>query len=272
MEYLGRRFEERVDPRAYLPEAVSVICVALNYHVPLEPVPEGEEEHHARIARYCLGVDYHDLIKKRLWKLADWLRETVPGALTRTCVDTAPVLERDVAARAGIGWVGKNCCVINERVGSWLLLGEIITTIDLPVDEPTVDRCGTCTRCIEACPTGAITGPYELDARRCISYLTIEHPEPIPEQFHRQLGPWLYGCDICQDVCPWNRKAPAATDPAMEPRFRTGTVDLRQLLHWELPDYSAALTRSAMKRIKLPVLQRNARIVAENLRKGGIED
>jgi epoxyqueuosine reductase len=265
MDYIGRRFEERVDPRTYMPGALSVICVAQNYYTPLEPVPVGEESQHAKVARYCLGEDYHESIKHRLWDLADWLRTEFPGEKTRTCVDTAPLLERETAAKAGVGWVGKNCCVINPDIGSWILLGEIITTIHLPPDEPQTDRCGTCRRCIDACPTGAITEPYKLDARRCISYLTIEHPDPIPEEFHDALGPWLYGCDICQDVCPWNSKAMPSLDPEMKPRFATGTLNVRDVLAWTKEDYSAYVRGSAMKRVKLPVLQRNARIVERNL-------
>ena len=269
MDYLARRFEERIDPAVYVPDAVSVICVAINYHVPLDPVPPADAIHHGRIARYALGADYHTLIKDRLWKLSDWLRTAVPGATTRPCVDTAPVMEKDLAARAGLGWIGKNTCTIHPHIGSWLLLGEIITTVALPPDEPAVDRCGTCRRCLDACPTGAITAPYQLDARKCISYLTIEHPAPIPDEFHAQLGDWLYGCDICQDVCPWNHKAAATSDPAtdaaLRPRFPTGTLDLRDLLNWQQTDYSTHLRGSAMKRVKLPVLQRNARIIQQNL-------
>jgi epoxyqueuosine reductase len=265
MEYIGRRFDERVDPQTYVPGAVSVICVAQNYYAELEPVPPGQEKHHAKIARYALGDDYHETMKHRLWQLADRLRAEFPDAVTRTCVDTAPVLERETSARAAIGWVGKNCCVINPQIGSWLLLGEIITTIDLPPDEPQTDRCGTCRRCIDACPTGAITEPYQLDARRCISYLNIEHRDEIPQEFHDAVGPWLYGCDICQDVCPWNGKALQSLDPAMKPRFPTGTLDLREVQNWSPEEYSRNLRGSAMKRVKLPVLQRNARIVARNL-------
>src|SRR5207253_1630620 len=140
----------------------------INYHVPLEPGPGDQRRHHARIARYALGDDYHEVLKKRLWQLADWLREVHPSAVTRTCVDTAPVMEKDVAARAGVGWIGKNTCVIHPQLGSWLLLGEIITTLALPPDDPIENHCGTCQRCIDACPTGAITAPYQFDARRCI--------------------------------------------------------------------------------------------------------
>ncbi len=265
MHYLAERFDERTDPAVYMPGARSVICVALNYHTLLEPVPETERAHHGRIARYALGGDYHEIIKSRLHALADWLREAAPGALTKGCVDTAPVMEKGLAARAGVGWQGKNTCTINEGIGSWLMLGEIITTLQLPPDEPATDRCGTCTRCLDACPTGAITAPYQLDARRCISYLTIEQRAgEIDPGLAPKVGDWLYGCDICQDVCPWNSKAPATGDPALSPRFPTGTLDLREVLSWTVDDYRHRLRHSAIKRVKLPVLQRNARVALRN--------
>jgi epoxyqueuosine reductase len=263
MDYLTRRFEERTDPATYLPGALSVICVAVNYFVPLEDVPEADRPHHARVARYALGEDYHEAIKSRLHQLADWIRDQAPAAQTRACVDTAPVMEKDLAARAGVGWIGKNSCVIHPSLGSWLLLGEIITTVCLPPDDPATDRCGTCRRCIDACPTGAIAEPYQLNASRCISYLTIEHRGPIPEEFHDSLENWLYGCDICQDVCPWNGRAPASADPAFAPRFPTGTLDVRDVLAWSPANYAAKLRGSAMKRVKLPVLQRNAALLVE---------
>jgi epoxyqueuosine reductase len=269
MEYLARRFEERTDPAAYLPGVKSVICVALNYHVPLETADESQRGRQGRVARYALGVDYHELIKQRLYVLADWLRDAVPGARTRCGVDTAPVMEKELAARAGIGWVGKNTCVINPRLGSWLLLGEVLTTVPLPPDAPAVDHCGTCTRCIDACPTAAITAPYQLDARRCISYLTIEHRGDVADDLRAGIGDWLYGCDVCQDVCPHNRNVPDAADPAVQPRFAAGTLAIEEVLGWTHEDYTARLRHGAMKRVKLPVLQRNARVVAENLSRTG---
>jgi epoxyqueuosine reductase len=262
MSWLAGRFEERTDVGTYLPGAKSVICVALNYHVPLDPADESTPQ--GRIGRYALGDDYHEIIKARLHKLADWLRQ-ISGAQTRACVDTAPVMEKELAARAGVGWVGKNTCVINERIGSWTLLGEVITTADLAFDDPAVDRCGSCTRCIDACPTGAITAPYQLDATRCISYLTIEHRSEVDPALAPRIGDWLYGCDICQDVCPWNSKAPTAADEALQPRFPAGTLDLDYVLGWSDDDYRANLRSSAMKRVKLPVLRRNAAIARSNL-------
>jgi epoxyqueuosine reductase len=266
MEYLARRFDERIEPRTYLPGAASVVCVALNYHADLEPVAASERAEHARIARYALGDDYHEIIKHRLYELADWIRLRVPGSQTRCGVDTAPVLERELASRAGIGWIGKNTLVIHPRLGSWLLLSEVLTTIELPLDEPITDHCGTCSRCIDACPTAAITEPYKLDARRCISYLTIEHRSEIAEEFHGAIGDWLYGCDVCQDVCPHNQRVEPASDPALTPRFSTGSLKISDVLRWGDDEYRQNLRRSAMKRVKLPVLKRNAEIVERNLR------
>jgi epoxyqueuosine reductase len=264
MRWMEGRFEERTDPGVYLPGARSVVCVAMNYFVPLEE-PAGEWA--GKVSRYALGVDYHEIIKRKLHELADWIRSVAPaGTQTRAAVDTGPVMEKELAQLAGVGWVGKNTCLINERIGSWVLLGEVITTLELPADRPAVDRCGTCRRCIDACPTGAITGPYALDARRCISYLTIEHREEISEELQGQMGEWLYGCDICQDVCPWNKRAPVAMMPELRPRFASGTIDVREVLGWTAEDYRRELKGSAMKRVKLPVLQRNARIVEKNLR------
>jgi epoxyqueuosine reductase len=264
MEYLTQRFEERADPAQYFPDAKSVVCVAVNYHARLDPVAATPSGARGRIARYALGDDYHQIIKDRLHDLADWLRDAVPEARTRCAVDTAPVMEKELAARAGVGWIGKNTLVIHPDIGSWLLLGEMLTTLELPVDEPAINRCGTCTRCLDACPTAAITAPYELDARKCISYLTIEHRQDIADELHAPIGDWVYGCDICQEVCPWNRKAPLVIDPALQPRFPTGSIDVDEVLTWTPADYTHKLRHSAMKRVKLPVLQRNALIVRNN--------
>jgi epoxyqueuosine reductase len=266
MGYLQKRFDERTDPAIYVPGARSVVCVAMNYHVPLEELSPADQKDQARIARYALGDDYHDVLKARLHILADKIRELAPEARTRAAVDTAPVMEKELAARAGIGWLGKNTCIINEEIGSWIFLGEVISTLALPPDEPAVDRCGTCTRCIDACPTHAITEPYQLDARRCISYLNIEHRTPLDQSIGGELANWLYGCDICQDVCPWNKRAPDSADSAFKPRFPSGTIDLRQLLQWNDEQYRTTLRGSAMKRVKLPILQHNARLLMESSR------
>ncbi len=265
MNYLLSRFDQRTDVTAYFPGARSVICVAVNYHVdPPGLSAEMELESRGKIARYARGDDYHEVIKARLYQLADWIKNAVPGAETRCGVDTAPIMEKELAARAGVGWMGKNTCIIDPEIGSWLLLGEIITTLDLPFDQPAVDRCGSCTRCIDACPTTAITAPYQLDPRRCISYLTIEHRGDIATDLQQKTGDWIFGCDICQDVCPYNRRAPQSTEPAWQSRFEGGSISLPDLLKWSQPDYAAALRHSAMKRVKLPVLQRNARIALQN--------
>jgi epoxyqueuosine reductase len=265
MTYLTQRFAERTDPTVYFPGAASIICVAKNYYFPLEESADSCDR--GKIARYALGDDYHEHMKDQLHELADWLRTRDPAARTRCSVDTAPLLERELAARSGIGWIGKNTLVINPEIGSWILLGEILTTLELPPDEPATDHCGSCTRCIDACPTGAITKPYELDARRCISYLTIEHRGDIPADLRLPIGDWLYGCDICQDVCPFNRKAPATADIALRPRFADGELNLDDVLNWSPQDYQQQLRRSAMKRVKLPILQSNAAIVRENVKR-----
>jgi epoxyqueuosine reductase len=264
MTWLANRRAERADVRHYLPGARSVICCAWNYKVPLAPAPPGPR---GRVGRYALGDDYHAHLKKRLHALADWLRAEAGGE-TRACVDTAPVLEREHHARAGVGWQGKNTCTIRVGLGSFLLLGELVTSLDLPADEPAVDRCGTCTRCIDACPTDALT-PYALDPRRCISYWTIEHrTDAVPPDIKAGIGNWLFGCDICQDVCPWNRKAPDTPDPAARPRpgFETGSLDPDEILAWNATTYAARLKGTALKRVKLPQWHRNARIVKSNIK------
>ena len=265
MRYLHERIDERLDASRVLPGVRSAICVALNYHVPLNPPPD-DDAPRARVARYALGEDYHVHLKAKLYALADWLRLRAPSAETKCAVDTVPVLEREFAARAGIGWVGKNTCVISPRIGSWIFLGEVFTTLDLPRDAPAVDRCGTCRRCIDACPTSAIVAPYELDASRCISYLTIEHRGSIDEGLATRAAGWAFGCDVCQDVCPFNGRAPIAVLDELQPRLRDGTLPVAEIIGWDDEAYWAATRRSALRRVKLPQWQRNARMA----RGGGV--
>ncbi len=276
MHYMADRAEERLDPRVYFPPARSVVCVAVNYNAgdvaatPASPIRGSSANDLATqasqlqgsIARYARGQDYHTHVKDRLYDLADWIRETFPEAQTKVGVDTVPVMERELAVRAGIGWQGKNSCVIHPRIGSWIFLAEVLTSLDLPFDEPETDHCGTCTRCIDACPTGAITAPYELDARKCISYLTIEHDGAIDPALKKQMGDWLFGCDVCQDVCPFNGRAPTAIDAFLQPRFES--LNAETVANWTLDEYHTTTRRSTLRRVKLPLFQRNARIVLEN--------
>jgi epoxyqueuosine reductase len=261
MKYMADRARERLDVKAYFPPARSVVCVAMNYHVRAQiheaAVPS------ARIARYARADDYHDHIKDRLYDLADWIRDTFAGTQTKVGVDTVPVMERELAVRAGIGWQGKNTCVIDPTIGSWLFLAEVITSLELPADTPHTDHCGTCRRCIDACPTAAITAPYQLDATRCISYLTIEHDGEIDPSLKARMGDWVFGCDICQDVCPFNSRAPDATDPHLVPRLPE-TLDAESVTNWTLDEYHTTTRRTAMRRVKLPLFQRNANIAIGN--------
>ncbi len=218
MRYLtDRRAEVRRDPANLLDAARSIVCVGKLYN---QPLPE-EKEGHAVFSRYALGRDYHDVLREGLEELARKLEAHEPHAW-KVCVDTAPLLERSYARQAGLGWIGRNTCLINEPLGSWFFLGELITTLAIAPDAPPPDRCGTCTRCIDACPTAAIVPEgdgWTLDARRCISYLNIELRGPIPDEQSDWLGPRVFGCDICQEVCPWNSKAPETRDPAFQPQY-----------------------------------------------------
>jgi len=268
MKYLAEHRRQRLDPRQLVPGACSVICVADRYH---DGRPEARrfpgQRPRGRIARYARGDDYHQVIKKRLHRLADELAGEFPGHTFKACVDTAPVLEREIAQRAGLGAVGKHTLLIEPGVGSWLLLGELITTLDLaPSESSGEDPCGTCTRCIDACPTGAIA-PWTVDATRCISYLTIEHRSDVNRKFHEAIGDWIFGCDVCQEVCPHNqpteRAAGAPVHPAYAPR-RDG-FDLLEVLAWDEQRRRDAFVGSAMKRAKLAMMKRNAIIVAGNV-------
>lgn len=212
MGYLERRAEERLDPRRVLPGARSVVCVALNYYQG-DPPPDPSW---TPVARYAWGRDYHEVMAPRLAAIGRHLEEAA-GARSRAYVDTGPVLERDLAARAGLGWVGKNTMLLHPSLGSWFFIGIVLTDAELTRDAALPDRCGSCSACLDACPTGAFPAPYVLDARRCISYLTIEHRGEIAGDFQASLGPWEFGCDVCQRVCPWNTRAPRTREEAFLP-------------------------------------------------------
>ncbi len=265
MGYLHRNLETRINPAAMLPGGASIIVVAVNYHVPA-PAPAAEDAApRGRIARYAWGRDYHKVVRKKLRRLVADLRAALAEPFEcRICVDTAPIVEREIAAAAGIGWIGKNTLVLNRRLGSYFVLGEVITTLDLDPDAPATDHCGSCTRCLEACPTRALVEPHVMDARRCISYLTIEHREEIPKEFHRAIGDRLYGCDICQEVCPFNRRAPQTREPGFAPRPPAPAITPQEVDQWTADDYARLLRGRALKRATLSMWKRNAAIVAAN--------
>ncbi len=264
MTYLERSLEKRLDPLKVMPNARSVILCAVNYHVDRPRSVDCKDDNRGWIARYAWGDDYHLVIEKRLKHFAKLLKESIPDMQYRFYADTGPVMERVFARHAGIGWIGKNTCVINRKIGSWIFLAALLTDLELEPDAPETDHCGTCTRCIDACPTQAITEPYHLDARRCISYLTIEHRGEIDPELKSKMGNHIFGCDICQDVCPWNRKAPTTDDPALQPRDGFFNPDLREFKQRVENEYPKGFEHSPLKRAKQAGLLRNIAIAMEN--------
>lgn len=269
MQYLARqdRIERRQDPRLILPDMQSIVCVGLDYATIKIPEKIKGDPGRGRISNYAWGVDYHDLMIPRLEKLAAFLKNHDPQAKSRVYVDTGAVLERDHAESAGLGFTGKNTMLIAPKRGSWLFLGEILTTIPLAEEKPffPMPGCGSCQRCLDACPTGAFPKPYVLDARRCISYLTIELKGWIPRELRSGLGNWVYGCDICQEVCPFNRFAQPAREPAFYPvDWDMAAPLLVDLLALEEEAFEQRFERSPIKRIKRHRLVRNACVAAGN--------
>jgi epoxyqueuosine reductase len=265
MTYLARDPGRRVDPAALLPGARSVICVALLYGQaePEEGIPEPRLR--GEVSAYARGVDYHEVLRKRLGELLAFIRSLSPGVEGRVYADTGPLLEKSWAVRAGLGWQAKNTNVLNRRLGSWFFLGEILVDLALDYDQPAPDHCGSCTRCIDACPTGALA-PYVLDSRRCVSYLTIESREDTPVAFREAMGLFVFGCDICQKVCPWNRKAPPSTAPELRAESRAVERDLVKLAAMRPADFSSRYRRSAIKRATWSGLMRNVAIALGNSR------
>ena len=258
MAWLARDPERRTDPRNVLPGARSIIVAGLNYW---QPQPKGR----GRIARYALGEDYHYVLLEKLEMLARDI-STGPESLAKVYVDTGPVLEKPLAERAGLGWQGKSTMLINTKLGPWLLLGEIITTLELPPDQPERDHCGTCSRCITACPTGAITAPYQMDARRCIAYLTIELKGSIPEELRPLIGDRVYGCDECLEVCPWNRFAQTTREARfLAPPVEEGRDQLHALLEMTQREFKRRYAKSPILRVKRRGLLRNVCVVLGNI-------
>ncbi len=268
MAWLARNADRRTDPQLVLPGARSVVVLAMNYFVGAQSAERGARKGAGvpiadhRIARYAWGDDYHEVIEAKLRTLDAWL--TARGGRQRCYVDTGPMLERDFAALAGAGWHGKSTMLIHPQLGAWFFLAEILTTLDLTPDEPLPDRCGKCTRCITACPTGAITAPHQLDARRCISYLTIELKGSIPEDLRPLIGDRIYGCDDCAAACPWNRFAQTSTETAFAAREFVHDWTLRDFLALDDDGFRALFKKSPIKRIKRRGFLRNVCVALGN--------
>jgi epoxyqueuosine reductase len=265
MAYLERSTDRRADVRRVLPSARTVIATATLYNTDRPYSTECADPGRARIARYAWGDDYHHVLLARLDALVSWMREASPEPFeARAYVDTGPVQERVYAQHAGLGWIGKNTCVIHPDLGSWILLGEIVCSLPFDVDLPSFDQCGTCTLCLEACPTDALVAPGVLDSNRCLSYLTIEHRGEIPAALAASLGSHVYGCDICQEVCPWNARAPVSADPHWQPRPAFDAPGLADLAGQSDEAWTIALRGSAMKRAKVAGLRRNLAVASAN--------
>ena len=266
MTYLHRQAAKRKDPRSIMPEARSALVTLTNYCHETPPVSAGRGP--ARVAQYAWSTDYHRVIGQRLERLAAEVTTLAPGSRSRSYVDAGPVPERELAQRAGLGWIGKNTMLINPAIGSLTFIGTVLTDAELEPDAPfDADRCGTCRACLDACPTAAFPSPYTLDARRCISFLTIEHRGAFTTEQREQVGDWLFGCDICQDVCPWNvRFARASRDPDLAPRPETVRPDLHALVCIDDVAFETRFGETAFERSGADGMRRNAQAVLDNAR------
>jgi epoxyqueuosine reductase len=264
MAWMEFRADQRAHPRALWPEAVSVIALGVTYAPAEDPLATLTQPDRATISVYARNRDYHDVVKGRLKRLGQWIAHRFRGSALKVFVDTAPVMEKPLAQQAGLGWQGKHTNLVSRTHGSWLFLGEIMTTLDLEPDAPESDHCGTCTACLRVCPTDAFPAPYRLDARRCISYLTIEHPGPIPEDLRPRMGNRIYGCDDCLAVCPWNKFARAHSEPAFAPRAALTAPRLAELAALDDAAFRALFTASPIKRIGRNRFVRNVLIAIGN--------
>jgi len=260
MGYMARDPEKRSDPRLLMSSAKSVICVALNYYQPEKHV---DSPGIGKISRYAWGDDYHDVLRDKLKELLEWITGHAAEVEGRICVDTSPIMDKAWAAHAGLGWIGKHTNLITKEYGSWVFLGELLLSIELDYDSYIEqDHCGKCIACLEACPTEAIIAPYQIDATRCISYGTIElRDAELTEPIKSNLENWVFGCDICQDVCPWSRFSKGSEEPRFDARPGNIAPDLLELAEMSQEEFSARFRKSAVKRAKLVGLQRNARAV-----------
>lgn len=270
MSYMGKNPEKREDLKSFIPGAKSVISCGVNYNTDKPYSTETSDKKRGWVARYAWGDDYHEDIRERLNILSGYIEKITPHEPEmRLYVDTGPVLERNYAKYAGIGWIGKNTCLINQEMGSWIFIGEIITSLELEYDSPAPERCGTCTKCIDECPTDAIKEPYELDSRLCISYLTIELRDKIPLELRDEVGSHVFGCDICQDVCPWNRRAGTTDDSAFQPREGLYNPELSALAGLDTEEFRALFKGSPVKRTKRRGLLRNTMVAMGNSGEAG---
>ncbi len=265
MTYLNRTAKVRADVRRILPSARSVVMTACSYNVDRPYSTEVADSREALVARYAWGDDYHDVMGRRLDALLEWMRgEAGTGFDARRYVDTGPVQERVYAQHAGLGWIGRNTCVINPEIGSWVVLGAIVSNAGLEPDAPALDQCGSCQLCLEACPTGALVAPHELDARRCLAYLTIEFGGSVPDAQRSGMGAHVFGCDICQDVCPWNATAPPSSRPEWMPRQALDRPKLLGLWSKSDAELSAAIEDGPLERPGLAGLRRNIAVAIGN--------
>jgi epoxyqueuosine reductase len=267
MDWLAQNPERRADPRGLWPDVRSVIMLGVNYGPDEDPLAILKQRSRGAISVYAQGDDYHDVIKKRLKALARWLVATVPSEV-KVFVDTAAVMEKPLAQASGVGWQGKHTNLVSREFGSWLFLGAIFTTLELPHDEAEIDHCGSCHACLDICPTAAFPAPYQLDARRCISYLTIENKGPIPHEFRRAIGNRIYGCDDCLAVCPWNKFARTSRETKLAARDELREPELAELVRLDDAAFRARFTKSPVKRIGRDRLVRNVLIAIGNSGEG----